>query len=193
MAIRELTIKDKITFGQYNGLEIREIFQGRLNIDRDLTRDFLDEILNNKPEHVVGFPELQFIDRFEIDNQRINVVGQIFNETEPLTEHNRVFLRNLEQKIYNYINYFWNKNNLGILRNIIEFAKDKNRIAPLGGDPEYLIWCEKNISEFQLIKTEKEKLENLKVCRFMGINILYRGNNVYEYREIIKLEKFKFN
>jgi len=192
MTFRKLNIQETITFGKYNGLKIQEIFQGSLNIDRKLLMNYLNEILNNKPQYAIGFAELELIEKFEIDNQIIKVIGQIADETKPLTEDNRVSLGNLEEKISRYINQFFRKNNLGVLKNIIDFSKEKKRITPLGGDPDYLIWCEKNISKFQLEESAKDKLENLKVCRFNGIYVLYKGKNEYEYREIIELEKFGF-
>lgn len=186
-------INDRVTFGQYKGLKIQEIFQGTLNINRGLVASYLEEILNNEPEYPIGFEELELIERFDIDTQRIKIIGQIFNESKPLTESNRVVFGNLEKEISSYINCHWKDNNLGILTNIKKYAKENKTISPLGGDPEYLRWCEKNQSDFQLDKNTKSYLEKLTVCRFKGIDVVFKGMNEYEYREVIEFEEFKFN
>ena len=101
------TIKDKITFGQYRGLSIQETYQGTLNISKTLIANYLDEILNNPPEYEPGFFEMQLIERFEVTNQRIKIIGQIYDETKPLNDSNRVLFRNLEKEISGYVNCFW--------------------------------------------------------------------------------------
>jgi len=186
------TIKDMLTFGQYKGLLIQEVYQGTLNIDRKLVADYLYNILNNKPDYHLGFEELKFIERFDVDTQTIKIIGQIFNEEKPLTEDNRIIFGNLEGKMSEYINAFWENKNLGIFKNIKLFAKENNSVSPLGGDPEYLIWCENNIDGFQLEEGTKKSLEKLTICRFKGINVIYKTANEYEYREIVEYDKFRF-
>lgn len=186
-------IKDRFTFGQYRGLQLQEVFQGTLNISKELIENFLDKILNNKPNYANGFFEIQLIEKFDLNNQKIKLIGQIADETKPLNQNNKLVFGNLEKELSFYVNsFFWKDNNLGILQNIKEYAKSKNIISPIGGDPEYIMWCENNIDEFQLNSKVKRDLEKLKVSRFKGISILYKGTDEYEYREKIEIESYKF-
>jgi len=186
------TKESKLNFGKYKGLQIKEIFQGSLYIKRELIRCYLDEVLNNKRSNIDEFTELNFIDRFDVTDKIIKIIGNIFNEEKPLIESNRVVTSNLEKKISNLISSHWKSTNLGILENIREYAKKNNIVSILGGDPEYLVWCEENIENFELEYCVKKELEQLTINRFNGIVLLYKGNNEYEYREMMEFDNFKF-
>ena len=185
-------INDKLSFGQYCGLSIREIYQGTLVPDRELLRNYLMHILNDGSNFVVYLPEGEFISKFEVTKTEIHTIGEIFDPSKPLNDSNRVKLGNIQAGITSIVNLHFKETLRGIGVDIKSFNKSQDTIKSIGGDPEYLVWCENNVSNFQLSQKCKDELETLPVARLTGIDVLYIGSETYQYTPKIMIETFKF-
>lgn len=175
-------LNDKVDFGKYKGLTIRQIYQGTLQIDKFLFRDYLNQILNSTEFYKRAFfEESEFIDRFDLTNNYILLIGEIHNHEMTKSINNRMTLGNLEKKISNYINQHFQPNFLGILPNIAEFNNINGFPNQIGGDPTYLNWCEKNIESFYLSEKCKLELSKLSYVKLKGINLIYIGKERYDY------------
>tara|TARA_R110002020_G_scaffold5087_2_gene21605 strand:+ start:1753 stop:2337 length:585 start_codon:yes stop_codon:yes gene_type:complete len=182
-----------LEFGQYKGLSVKQIFQGTLNINNDLLTNYLTKILNEQKTDFLKFKEMEFIERFEFVKGAFHVIGEIHNSEKRLTQDNRVRFGNIQTKLANFINLHFNDNYLGILQDLRSFNKMQSEILPIGADPEYLVWCEHNIDEFKISNECKTQLEKLPISRFIGIQIMFVGEETYEYYPQCIIEYFKFN
>lgn len=183
---------ENINFGQYRKLSVKEIYQGTLNLNKSFLAAYLDQILN-KQNHVAGiFKEKEFIERYEINENSISIIGEIHNEEKPKSVDNRVVFGNIQEILSSFINMHFNDNSLGILLDIRSFNKSQITPYQIGGDPEYLEWCEKTIDNFKLSLDCKNKLEQFPVARLTGVSLLYIGQESYEYAPLYQVEKFTF-
>ena len=184
---------EKIDFGKYNGLSLKEIYQGTLNIDRHLLADFLNHILNSKDFQEWSHSEIKhLVERFDLSNGVIEVVGQIFNEEKSKSLDNKVVFGNQQNEIQSYIDKHFQGDFLGITVDIGKFNNINKQPLQIGGDPQYLKWCENNVPNFKIAESCKRKLEKFPVAKFIGIDILYIGNETYEYAPKFSIEKYKF-
>ena len=185
-------IDDQLSFGQYSGLSIKEIYQGTLVPDRELLRDYLIHILDDGSDLMLYLEESEFIERFDLTTTEIIVIGEVFDPSKPLDRSNRVVLGNIQDVLTSFINFPFRPNSLGIRVDIKSFNKSQPIIKKIGGDPEYLVWCENNVSNFRLSQKCKDELETLPVARLTGIDVFYIGNETYEYTPKIMMDTFKF-
>jgi hypothetical protein len=175
-------LNDKVDFGKYKGLTIRQIYQGTLQIDKFLFRDYLNQILNSTEFYKWAFfEESEFIDNFDLTNNYILLKGEIHNHEIPQSENNRMTFGNLEKKISNYINQHFQPNFLGILLDIDQLNCINGFPNQIGGDPKYLNWCEKNIESFYLSENCKLELSKLSYVKLIGVNLIYIGQEKYDY------------
>jgi len=183
------SVNKQLQFGQYRGLTVKEIYQGTLNIDRVLLRGYLDYILNKTGlDSREYFPELELIERFDVTENTITVVGEIYDPQQPHTYENRTILGNNEKVISTFINQHSNDNFLGVLEGLRTYNKLLNKPCPIGGDPEYLEWCERNVQGFQLSTNCRKELEKLSIARFVGFQLFYIGSETYEYAPKFSVE-----
>ncbi len=192
-------IDTKLQFGQYLGLTVKEIFQGTLNLNKGLLKNYLDFILNkelleNRQDFgSIYFNEVEFIDNFEVYEFSFKIIGEIDNPEKELSNSNRMKFGNIEKKIESYINSHFSKNYLGILKTLNKFNFENQPSSKINGDPEYLVWCEKNINNFILSINCKIELENFSVSLLKGFKILYIGDETYEFFPEIDVRSFSFN
>lgn len=182
----------KIHFGQYRGLSIKDIYQGSLHCDQIFLEDFLHYIFNISEDEYSFFLLKEFIDEFEIKDNKIRIIGGIDDPEKLLSDGNRIVFGNIQEKIESFINIHFDKSFLGILEDIRKFNKNQERPVKIGADPEYLEWCEKNVAGFQIHVNVKRELEKLPIARLKGIKILFIGNETYEYAPFYEIEKFTF-
>lgn len=139
-------IDTDLDFGKYQGLTIREVYQGSLKINRHLIRDFLNHILNSKDfQEWTLFDASNFIEKFDLTDEFIRVNGEIANHELPEGPRNKMLLGNLEKDLGNYINQHFRPDFLGVLPDLGQF--NNLNIIPLqiGGDPQYFKWCKKKM------------------------------------------------
>lgn len=171
----------KLHFGQYKGLTVQQVYQGTLRIDDELLADYIRMILDGTSM------EFNFIETIQVEIGRFRINGEIHDPEQPLSDANRVYNGNLEENLSHYINRFSHPNSLGILTTIQKFNSERKRPTVIGGDPEYLNWCERNIEGFRLTDHCKAYLQSLSVCRFERIDLVYLGDGWYEYSPCIKV------
>jgi len=185
-----MNIDDIFEFGQYKSLSLKDVYQGTLNINRELLRNFLINCLGDKnvpKPHIFDFLEIQ------IGFEEINIDPNIFNEEKLESMQNTILIGNLAGDLQNYFNYFFSPNLRGITQSFERFNRS-NLSTVIGGNPEYLIWCSKEIQEFTLNSQTKDELEKLQVHRLKGISVEQREGyqNSYVYKPIIRTEYFQF-
>lgn len=176
-------LDEPIPFGKYNGYTIRQIYQGTLCIDRGLLSNYLNHILNAdlKAREFFG-ASMYFAEEFEVTESTIRTIGEIFDPEKPLSDSNRVHLGNIESDLSAFIGYHFQGSFLGVLDDIDAYMRNyKDQVVPIGEGPSYLEWCEANVDGFQLSKSCKELLEKMPMAYLRGINIMYIGNETYEY------------
>ncbi len=183
----EYDLETKFNFGRYEGLTLREVYQGTLLIDRFLLRDYLHHILNHNDfnEHAL-FVNAREIERFDLANETIEVVSEGFITDAGI---DKFPLGNLEKELTNYINQHFNPNFLGILDDIGKFMKMNNLSFPIGGDPSYITWAQtKKVVPIILSEDTKNTLKELSVFKLQGIRVVYIGNETYQYAPLIEIE-----
>ena len=179
-----------LNFGKYKGLTIQEVYQGTLKIDKYLLRDYLNHILN-----AAYFLEWAFFDastlivNFDLSDDLVRVIGDIDDPDLPEGPNNRIRLGNLEKGLQTYINQHFNPTSLGVLTDFAQFNDSQKTPLQIGGDPQYLDWCRKKVGGFKLSPNCERQLKKLSYARLVGINILYVGNETYEYGPIFKIVK----
>ena len=189
-----MDLNSVFTFGQYKFLTLKEVYQGTLNPIPSLIRDYLDMILNNIHPHIPDEHFFQFVEKYKVSDEKIEVIGTL--EAWPDKRGGFTFgpvgFGNMEEELQKIINYHFSDNWLGILMNIKMFNASKERPSVIGGDPDYIVWCLRNIGGLIICEETIQKLEKLKVTRLVGMEVMYVCPNTYEYRPIIKTEYFKF-
>lgn len=185
---------EQIDFGCYKGLSIKEIYQGTLNINRHLLADFLNHILNSEDFEKWAFFEAKvLIERFDLSNGVIEVIGQFDDPEKPEGPDNQIIFGDLENEIQSYINIHFQSDFLGVTVDIGRFNNFQKLPLQIGGDPKYLKWCETNVESFKLTEGCKRELEKFSIAKLIGIDILYTGNEAYEYAPKFSIEKYQFN
>jgi len=187
----EYSINQKIDFGQYKGLTIKQIWQGTLNIDSTLLKDFLHYILTYPKFYEHYCIEFQFIEHCEVTEKHIKIVWEIDNPNKPLSDKNRMYLGNMQQKLENYINNHFENNWLGILKNIQSFNSEQDEIKVIGGDSDYLKWCLKTVDSFVLSKQCIKKLNETPTADLQGFKLLYTGGSIHEYTPYFNIHQNK--
>ncbi|WP_017730614.1 hypothetical protein [Nafulsella turpanensis] len=182
-------LDEPMRFGKYNGYTIRQIYQGTLCIDRGLLSNYLNHILNaDKRGREFYGPSMYFAEEFEVTGSTIRTIGEIFDPEKPLSDSNRVHLGNIERDLSAFIECHFKGSFLGVLDDIDAYMrKYEDQGVPLGEGPSYLRWCESNVDGFQLSKSCKELLEKMPRTYLRGINIMYIGNETYEYMPDIEI------
>lgn len=180
-------------FGQYIGLTLQEVYQGSVAIDGIFIEKYLDEILNQRNNTLKLFDELDLIENFEISQSKIQINGEIFDCEEPYSKSNSVHFGNIQSKLEAFINNHFNANMSGALFSVKAFNKKLDLVTRIGGDPEYIAWCIKNVEDFQVDKETLDFLQTLPIVKWQGFNLLYVGNETYEYHTKLNIEYFQFN
>jgi hypothetical protein len=182
-------LNTKLDFGKYRGLTVQQIYQGTLNIDKGVIKEYLDFILNSDNfKKWAFFDGSTLIERFEISQNKIELIGEIHDCELPEGPQNRIVFGNIEKQIANYINQHFKANFLGVLPDIGEFNKKYNLVTSTGGSPDYLKWCETNIEKFELSRKCKLALDKISYARLSGFNILYIGKEIYEYAPMFDIK-----
>jgi len=143
-----------------------------------------------------GFLNMEFLESITVSERYIHLYGQVFNPDIEKKDGNYMILGDLQLELENFINPHLTDNSLGDLDNLKNFRKileakhpdisEELRGFNFSGDMSYLLWSEKNISDFQLDPKCKLKLELLPVTRLACIRLLYIGKETYEYIPIFK-------
>lgn len=182
---------EHINFGQYHGLSVKEIYQGTLHLDRRFLASYIDTILNHRNQEYI-FKENELIERYDVNEKYIKIIGEVHDPDKPVSIDNRVVFGDIQDKLNSFICMHFDDNSLGVLLDIRKFNKTQSRPLQIGGDPEYLEWCERTVEGFQISADCKNKLEKLPVARLTGIHLLFIGHESYEFAPQYRVEKFKF-
>lgn len=181
----------KFEFGQYYGLTIQQVYQGTLSIDKTFVIQYLDKVLNNWKDEFQLLPEKEFIRNFEIDDTRIIIHGDLHDYDQPYSKENSCYFGNIQQKLTYFLNNHFELNWVGILLSVRDLNRNSEFKIQLGADPEYIKWCISNVKDFILDEKTMDFLSNLPIAKWSGFDLLYIGNETYEYRPRIEIEYFQ--
>jgi hypothetical protein len=180
-------IDTRFHFGQYKGLSVQEVYQGTLNPDMSLITGYLKKILQ-----FTDFPEMiwesEFIESVQFENNRFEIIGCIHDLEKPTSEENHMVFGNIQSQLQDFVNLSFKPSFRGSVMSIQKFNAERPIRTVIGGDPEYLVWCMKELEEFQLSNECILQLAKLSICRLVGINIMYVGNETYEYSPSFRID-----
>ena len=178
----EYEINSTLDFGKYKGLTVQQVYQGTLTIDKYVIRDYLNAILNEeKFRDWAFFDKSEFIERFDLSDNVIEVIGEIANHELPEGKNNRVLFGNIEKELTSFINQHFKPSFLGVLPDTSSFLDKNDLSTTIGGDPGYLDWCENNVEGFRLTPKCKSLLNIMSISKLIGFQLMYFGEEKYEY------------
>ena len=184
----EMDITIPLEFGKYKGLSTKEIFVGTKDIDRDLLRAYINHRLTGPYE-----PSEQ--DAITLDMFTFEVSKTIIRAVPTLDD----FKGNWQQVIsklfvsshMSYLNVITETSLDGFYLNRYKQPNDKPLV--LGGIPEYIAWCIENVEGYYIELIQISILEELGVNRFIGIDVVRKMEDIYEYFPKIYFESYKFS
>jgi hypothetical protein len=194
-----MELDSKFTFGMYKGLTLQEVYQGTLTLNRRLLQAFLNKILNDIHPYLPKSFHFEFIEKFVVTENTIEIIGtQEFWETgidargNSIGKLDEVYLGNIQDILKQIISYHFNDNWLGVLETVPAFNALQAERKVIGGDPQYLLWCMKEVEGFHIHEKAMSELEKLPFCEFSGIDIMYKKHNSYEYTPIMNVRQSYF-
>lgn len=177
-----MNLDEHFTFGKYKGLTLSQVYQGTQSINGDLLKAFIESrILEvNKTN-----PKSHFTSEVSDSLIRINSVALnsiIFDLTDIL---NDFFMDRKEIKYLGYMS----------LDDLNSQTANEGVSSPIvvGVQPEYINWCIQNIPHFYVEQGYIEHLQSLPVCRFRGIKVNRKIDDICEYVSVIETQKYDFN
>jgi hypothetical protein len=192
-----MKLNDTFHFGKFKGLKLIEVYQGALNIDKSLIKKYVEHMFTSDArwafEGLIGKPIFQVIDSFEVSDSEIRVIG-MFAEPWNSNSDERVKLGNIEDLLQRYLSIGNEKIGriIGGFDSLDVINKQNEVRKPVGANPSYLTWCIENVNNFFIDTEDLEFLENLKIILFKGINVVYKGKEVFEYAPIIEITNYHF-
>ncbi|MFD3000106.1 hypothetical protein ACFS7Z_07025 [Pontibacter toksunensis] len=197
-----MNINDRFEFGKYKGLRLIDVYQGTLNIDRCLLREYVNHLLNTKARHhyerAINCLKLEFTDEFIVTESEIKAYIYIESEATRGTDDPELICvpisYNLEDDLQSYltIGNIRLGTEIGGFHSLIEFNKTKGNEHIIGGDPQYISWCIHNVGSFCIPAEELALLEESKVAAFKGFTVIRKGEGIFEYAPCINREAYQF-
>ena len=193
-----MKLNDKFHFGKFKGLRLIDVYQGTLNIDRALIKQYIKYMLTSEDrwnfEGVIGQPYFQVIDDFEVTEEKIKVIG-MYSEPWNSNSNKRVKIGNIEALLQEYLSIGNKKMGrmIGGFHSLDEINKDNEVRKPVGANPAYLAWCIDEVENFFIDPSDLELMEKLKITLFKGINVVYKGNELFEYSPLTEITCFCFS
>lgn len=193
--------EDKFVFGKYKDLKLKHVYQGTLNINRHLLKDYINFLLNTKArfhyENQFDNGALEFIDEYEITEQEIKALIYVDNKNSPIGQR-EVYLEeaghNIEGGLENCLS-IGNQmvgRQLGGFVSLSNFNHQQDVRQIVGADPEYLCWCIENVEFFFIPIDDIAQLEKLRISIFKGLYVVRKQGGVYEYLPKMEIKYFAF-
>lgn len=182
-----MLIDEYFSFGKYEGLSLKEVYQGMNQIDKALIKDFITDKIKGNNRNIIDFPVLNEIIYFEISDTLIRIRSILDDLNGYWKEILESLLRNGNTR-YDRIIGNLSLDQLSRLNNYFE------REYPIyrEGDPGYIQWCIKSIDSFSIPQEDIVELQKFSVTHFIGVEIIHKIEDIYEYKPIIKFEKHEF-
>ncbi|AMM52427.1 hypothetical protein TH61_16245 [Rufibacter sp. DG15C] len=182
-----MDIDDKFTFGKYQGLTLRDVYQGNNKLDRNFVEQFLREKLSNdysvSPASMIG--ELL---SFEVSDTLIRATSI---DKEPY----RNYQRDIAYLFVYDSNFLRREAGNTFIGDFVGMKKDENgwdRVLICGGKPEYIAWCINTIEWFFVEPSALEELQTMPVFRFKEMEVMFKIEDIYTYRPIFISEPYQF-
>lgn len=217
-----MNLYDIFKFGQYKGLTLKEVYQGTINLNKDLVKEYLIYTAASELEILNSVITVVDVTSLFTGNSKISTPEPVnmkqkdmrgYKNKEHLVEimnfeiedtylkavaiHSNIVQKDWVESIEKL---FSNKDNLSpqymSLKNfnIQIYSSSKEKIEIAEGDPQYIEWCIKNIERFYVDIEDMIELQELDVYKFIGIEVSPRDfpEGVYDYKHKMKNLKSSF-
>lgn len=185
-----MKINDKLTFGKYCGLTIREVYQGPSKIDKDLIKQYIGR-------------QIEGIDPRSYDQKLINEIFS-FEISDTLIRATPLFDNDFSKDFTRIINSIFKSGSIKFDRSIGEFIPfqdfigwnrndmGEKRILRACGNPDYIDWCIRKVKGFYIDPQELVSLENYLVFRYRGIDIKHQVDDIYTFVAENEFSEYSF-
>ena len=192
-----MKLNDRFHFGKFKGLRLIDVYQGTPNIDRFLIKQYVEYMLNSDDRWIYDtfdkIPYFGLIDYFVVTESEIEVFGML-SEPWNSDSNTRITLGNIEDVLQGYLsigNMLMGRI-IGGFHSLEEFNRDSETRKPIGASPSYLAWCINEVDNFFIDPSDLKLMEKLKITYFKGINVIYRGDDIFEYSPLTETANYSF-
>ncbi|ALJ00763.1 hypothetical protein [Rufibacter tibetensis] len=195
-------IQDILGFGKYKGLKLLDVYRGTLNIDRVLLKDYADLILNGSLrlhyEDYIDTTSFQCVDKFDVTEHEIRTLSFYEEGVDGSEVSYGSSLAEITNNVESDIAYCLSIGNqrtgaeFGGFLSLAKFSQDYAKRLPVGADPQYISWCIENIAGFFIPADEISELENMRISKFIGVDVVRKEGGLYEYSPNIEIGRYSF-
>ena len=168
-------------FGKYDGLTLKQVYQGTNCISTDLLKSYVNYVLNNEEEDFFqkNIP-LNRLMSFEVSEGQIQI--------KPFRNSVKGDFNKRIEQIFALRNDPADRTYIDSLDefNVKTYSLNKRPVELIGGNPEYITWCLNKIDGFYI--HSMEELFALEIYRFRGFKVSLVKENLYNYEPIIIIE-----
>ncbi len=183
-----MEIDDRFNFGKYRGYSLREVYQGMDQIENALIKEYILDKVLGEYRNIIDFPVLAEIIKLELSETLIRVKSNVDDTNGFWKNKLEGVLRNGNTRYDRMIGNI----SLDRLSNLKNFEDDEYSLFR-EGSPGYIEWCIKNIDYFSIEPDDLMRLQTLDVFCFLGIEISYKIEDIYEYKPILIAIKHQFS
>ena len=181
-----MQIDEHFRFGRYEGLTIREVYQGSEYADKELIKAYV--------VHKIEFPNVQdtiFEEMtYEVGDTLLRVKCGLFGD-DSLNEDLTGVIQDLFRDTTTWTDD--QVGNISIDNLNTKTAKQTDSIPKVGGGhPEYIDWCIRTVDGFYIDPDSIVELQSLTVFRLVGVKVNRKIEDIYEYGPKIKHDEFAF-
>lgn len=180
---------DLISFGQYSGLTIQQIYQGSPSPSREASLNYLASIIDDLPEVV------NVIDPSFDDIRSCSIIGNFLHckpvWAEPEFAKSKEVNADVSDILTAIVSYFFKPDFRGTVESFASYCSRNELITPTSGNPEYLKWLIRE-ELIEMDQSDKNYLMELPVARIKGFNFFNLGNHLYDFYPEVLVERFSF-
>jgi len=182
-----MIIDDTLDFGKYNGLTVREVYQGSNEINKELLKSYLKQRIE-KPDANNDCSVLVEFANFEISATLLRITPVSDDLKGNWTSTIEGFFKDVYEPTTKWVFEIESLDDVNK-----QFSKDKEKVAVTNGNPSYIEWCIKNVDDFYLTPDTLSQLSEMNYFRFIGIEVLLKVDDIYEYKPKFVIKKHVFS
>lgn len=186
-----MEIDEIFSFGKYKGLTIREVYQGTDKISKELIKGYVSHrINNNNPDETNNI--ITELVHFEISETLLRATPVLPDFAGNNSKSIEKALTNGSAKFDYSLRLSSNLTTLDYY-NIEVFSTNLEKPEVAGGYPDYVNWCINNFKYFIIEPEDLLLLEDCDVFHFLGISIVHKIEDIYEYKPLIRKDRYEFD
>lgn len=181
---------DIFEFGQYEGFSLREVYQGTNNINIGLLKAYMSYMAKECQNRVLLYELLKRNSPKRLEFE----INDTFFKVYPNSSSNDQWIERLENVFFNRALGRGPHDGRSIIDdfNLKIYSKNQKRTEIIVGNPTYIAWCLMNIEHFKVSSSTLNELQLLDVYNFIGIRIIHKIDDIYEFRPKISVGKYRF-